>query len=40
MRPIAETGDEPRVGPMECNAVVRPPTGRDRLAAPLRGSAR
>ncbi|ABB05741.1 hypothetical protein Bcep18194_C6691 [Burkholderia lata] len=40
VRPIAETGDEPRMEPMECNAGGRPPTGRDPLAAPVRDSAR
>ncbi|OXI80629.1 hypothetical protein CFB50_19405 [Burkholderia sp. AU33423] len=40
MRPIAETGDEPRMEPMECNAGGWPPAGPDRLAAPVRGSAR
>ncbi|HDR9872400.1 hypothetical protein A8D95_24925 [Burkholderia cenocepacia] len=40
MRPIAETSDEPRMEPTECNADARPTAGRAWLAAPGRGSAR
>ncbi|ACR31204.1 hypothetical protein EFP18_24680 [Burkholderia glumae] len=39
MRPIAETDDEPRMAPMECNAGRLPAAGRKRLAAPVRNGA-
>ncbi|AYZ01949.1 hypothetical protein EGY19_29495 [Burkholderia multivorans] len=40
MRPIAETADELRLEPMECNARRWPPADLHRLAAPVRSSAR